>query len=475
MAAGGSTRTGCGQPALPAPGGGSKIARAVTFSTVQAGVGSKIARAGNFRTNGRLGHGTRPRDKVGPVALQTSLDSPAPVRSIANALSGWINRLGWVWVEGQIAQLTRRPGTQTVFLTLRDTAAEVSITLTCPRRVFDAVEPPVTEGARVVAHAKPTYYVPRGTLSLSADDIRPVGLGELLARLEQRRRLLAAEGLFDRELKRRLPFLPGVVGVVCGRSSAAERDVLENGRRRWPGVRIRVENTAVQGHDAARQVIEALGQLERDPQVDVIVIARGGGSVEDLLPFSDEGLIRAVASCRTPVVSAIGHEQDSPLLDLVADARASTPTDAAKLVVPDVGEEQTRVVQARDRGRQLVAAWLDREAHALGVLRSRPALAAPHSLIDDRERALHDLVDRGRRCLRHQLDRAGDDLTHRLARVRALSPLATLERGYAVLRSADGLVVRDADEVERGDRLGAQLARGRLDLTVDGSQRGDQS
>ncbi|HET7326405.1 MAG TPA: exodeoxyribonuclease VII large subunit [Nocardioidaceae bacterium] len=401
------------------------------------------------------------------MAMETSLEAPAPVRSIANALSGWINRLGWVWVEGQIAQLTRRPGTQTVFLTLRDTAAEVSITVTCPRRVFDAVEPPVTEGARVVVHAKPTYYVPRGTLNLSADDIRPVGLGELLARLEQRRRLLAAEGLFARELKRRLPFLPHVVGVVCGRNSAAERDVLDNGRRRWPGVRFRVENTAVQGHDAARQVIEAVGQLDRDPQVEVIVIARGGGSVEDLLPFSDEGLVRAVAACRTPVVSAIGHEQDSPLLDLVADARASTPTDAAKHVVPDVREEQARVLQARDRGRQLMRAWLDRETHALDVMRSRPALAAPFTAIDDRERGLHDFVGRGRRCLGHHLDRAGDDLAHQLARVRALSPLATLERGYAVLQGADGMAVRDATDVRAGDSLTAQLARGRIGVSVD--------
>jgi len=326
----------------------------------------------------------------------------------------------------------------------------------------------------VVVHAKPAYYVPRGTLSLTADDIRPVGLGELLARLEQRRRLLAAEGLFDRELKRTLPFLPRVVGVICGRDSAAERDVLDNGRRRWPGVRFRVENTAVQGHDAARQVIEALGQLERDPAVDVIVIARGGGSVEDLLPFSDEGLIRAVASCRTPVVSAIGHEQDTPLLDLVADVRASTPTDAVKHVVPDVREEQARVAQARDRARHLLRAWLDRESHALEVTRARPALAAPFSTLDEREQALRDVVDRGRRCLQHQLARAGDDVTHRLARVRALSPLATLERGYAVLQDADGVAVRDADQVDDGQLLTARLARGRLDVTVDARHPDDE-
>ncbi|MDP9444850.1 MAG: exodeoxyribonuclease VII large subunit, partial [Actinomycetota bacterium] len=294
------------------------------------------------------------------MAIETSAERPAPVRQIANALSAWINRLGWVWVEGQIAQLTRRPGTQTVFLTLRDSAADVSLVVTCPRRVFDTVDPPVLEGAQVVVHARPSYYVPRGTLSLTADDVRPVGLGELLARLERRRRLLAAEGLFDRALKRPLPFLPATVGLICGRRSAAERDVLDNSRRRWPGVRFRVENTPVQGPEAAREVIDALRRLDRDRDVEVVVIARGGGSVEDLLPFSDEGLVRAVAACRTPVVSAIGHEQDSPLLDLVADHRASTPTDAAKCVVPDVAEELHQIRQLRERSRQAVTALVER-------------------------------------------------------------------------------------------------------------------
>jgi exodeoxyribonuclease VII large subunit len=408
------------------------------------------------------------------MALETTVERPAPVRQIANALSGWIGRLGWVWVEGQIAQLTRRPNTQTVFLTLRDPVAEVSVPVTCARRVFDSVEPPITEGARVVVHARPHYYVPRGTLSLSADDIRPVGLGELLARIEQRRRLLAAEGLFDRALKRSLPFLPRTVGLVCGRNSAAERDVLENARRRWPGVRFRVENTAVQGYDAARQVIEALAALDRDDRVDVIVVSRGGGSVEDLLPFSDEGLVRAVAKCGTPVVSAIGHESDSPLLDLVADVRASTPTDAGKLVVPDVAEEYARVQHLRDRARTIVDAWLTREQHALAQTRQRPALAAPVTAIDDREAALRDTLDRARRCLRHHLDRAGDDTAHRLARVRALSPLATLERGYAVLQTRSGDVVRQAEQVAAGDALTATVARGRLDVTVDETHPADE-
>jgi exodeoxyribonuclease VII large subunit len=265
--------------------------------------------------------------------METSLEQPAPVRQVANAISGWVDRLGAVWVEGQIAQFNRRQGMNTVFLTLRDTVADISISLTCSRQVFDSLNPPMVEGASVVVHAKPSFYANRGTLSLHVRDIRMVGLGELLARIERRRQLLAAEGLFAVERKRRLPFLPGTVGLVTAPSSAAERDVLENGRRRWPAVRFAVRYAAMQGTTSAAEVIAALERLDRDPVVDVIVIARGGGSVEDLLPFSDEGLLRAVFAARTPVVSAIGHEPDSPLLDLVADLRASTPTDAAKLVV----------------------------------------------------------------------------------------------------------------------------------------------
>jgi exodeoxyribonuclease VII large subunit len=400
------------------------------------------------------------------VALDTSFDHPAPVRVIANAVTGYINRLGPVWVEGQVAQLTRRPNTSTVFLTLRDPLAEVSIQVTCARSVFDALAAPVTEGARVVVFAKFQYYVPRGTLSLVAKEIRPVGLGELLARLEQRRRLLAAEGLFEPARKRQLPFLPHLVGLVVGRDSAAESDVVDNARRRWPGVEFRIERAAVQGADSARQVIEALRVLDRDSHVDVIIVARGGGALEDLLPFSDEGLIRAVAACSTPVVSAIGHEEDQPLLDLVADLRASTPTDAAKHVVPDVTEEKALVRQLLDRSRGLVHHQVAREHDGLAALRARPALTQPGRLFDQQASVVAELTGRGRRSLHHHLARASDDLEHRLARVRSLSPLATLERGYAVVQTLDGEVVTDAAQVSPGIRIDAKLARGRLQATV---------
>lgn len=408
------------------------------------------------------------------VALDTSFDHPAPVRVIANAMTGYVNRLGAVWVEGQIAQLTRRPQTATVFLTLRDPLAEVSVQVTCPRSAFDALSAPVTEGARVVVFAKFQYYVPRGSLSLVAREIRPVGVGELLARLEQRRRLLAAEGLFEAVRKRRLPFLPQRIGLVVGRDSAAERDVVDNARRRWPGVQFRVEHALVQGHDSARQVIEALRVLDRDQQVNVIIIARGGGALEDLLPFSDEGLIRAVASAGTPVVSAVGHEEDQPLLDLVADLRASTPTDAAKCVVPDVVEEVTRVLDMRDRGRAVLDRLVEQEKAALVGLRARPALAQPHRLFDLQATLVEDLIARCRRSLDHRLVRASDDLDHRLARVRGLSPLATLERGYAVVSRPDGAVLTDAKLVGPGETVVARLARGRFRATVDAARPVEQ-
>jgi len=400
------------------------------------------------------------------VALQTSAEQPAPVRQIANAIAGWVDRLGSVWVEGQIAQVNRRPGMSTVFMTLRDAVADISVSVTCSRVLFDGLNPPLVEGASVVVHAKPLYYANRGTLSLSAREIRMVGLGELLAQLERRRQLLAAEGLFDQALKRSLPFLPTCVGLVTAPGSAAERDVLENARRRWPSVAFRTAYAAVQGPRAAAEVIEAFERLDRDPEVDVIVVARGGGSVEDLLPFSDEALIRAVHRRRTPVVSAIGHEQDAPLLDLVADARASTPTDAAKMVVPDVAEEARGVTWARDRVRALVAQLLDREEAGLTSLRSRPVLADPRSLIDGRSDEVTALVDRARRTLRHGLDRASDDVAHQAARARALSPLATLRRGYAVLQDAEGRVVTSVTEVEARDLLSVRVADGRIHVTA---------
>jgi exodeoxyribonuclease VII large subunit len=400
------------------------------------------------------------------MALETSPESPAPVRTIASAIADWVGRLGAVWVEGQVAQLNRRQGMATIFLTLRDAVADISLTVTASRAVVDALNPPLVEGASVVIHARPSFYANRGTLSLNAREIRMVGLGELLARLERRRQLLAAEGLFASELKRPLPFLPQRVGLVTAPDSAAERDVLDNARRRWPAVRFEVAYAAMQGPRAAAEVMEALDRLERNADVDVIVIARGGGSVEDLLPFSDEALIRAVAKLRTPVVSAIGHEPDTPLLDLVADWRASTPTDAAKRIVPDMAEELALVRQLRSRARTAVHHFLAREQAGLAGLRSRPSMADPRTLLDQRSAEVTLLLERARRTLGHRLDRAHDDIGHQLARARALSPLATLRRGYAVLQAADGGVVTSIADVAADQPLLVRVLDGRVHATV---------
>lgn len=399
-------------------------------------------------------------------APTTTAEHPWPVRTVAQKIAGWVARLGEVWVEGQVAQLTVRPGTPTVYLTLRDPAAAVSLSVTCSKAVYAEVAPPLTEGARIVVRARVEFYAARGSLRLRAAEIRPVGVGELLARLERLKAVLAAEGLFADDRKRPVPFLPRCVGLVTGRASAAERDVLENARARWPGVAFRVVNVAVQGPGAAGEVIEAVRALDAEPSVEVIVVARGGGSVEDLLTFSDEALCRAVAACRTPLVSAIGHETDAPLLDFVADVRASTPTDAGKRVVPDVGAEQRDLHIALGRLRRVIGGRVDREQQVVDSLRSRPVLARPLVLVDNRAVEVAGLRDRMRRCLGGRLDKATADVEHTLARVTALSPAATLGRGYAVVQRAAGQVVRRQADVADGDPLQVRVADGDFAVRV---------
>lgn len=398
------------------------------------------------------------------MTAKTSPEQPLPIRSVLQMVAQWIGKLGTVWAEGQITDLSSRGGT--VFLTLRDPVANVSARVTCPRNVYEATVPRPVDGARVVVLVKPDFWVNRGSFAFTALEIRPVGIGELLARLERLRQIIVAEGLANADRKRRLPFLPGTIGLICGRDSAAERDVLENARRRWPAVRFKVETVAVQGPYAVGEVTDALHRLDTDREIDVIVIARGGGSLEDLLPFSDESLVRAVSACRTPVVSAIGHEQDNPLLDLVADVRASTPTDAAKKVVPDVGEQLALVRQLRDRGRRVVVGRLDREASWVAAVRSRPSLADPVREIERRAEQAESLRDRARRCLTSSLDRAEDSLEHVRARLVTLSPAATLERGYAIVQLPSGEVVRLASSVTAGEELSVRFSDDRVDVTV---------
>jgi len=398
------------------------------------------------------------------MALTSSPEQPQPLRVVVTAVKDWIDRLGWVWVEGQVIEINRRAGSR-AYLTLRDKLSEDSVSLSVTQLVLETAGP-LAEGATVVAHVKPSFYRGRGSFSFSCDELRPVGEGRLLAQLEQRKRLLQAEGLFDPRRKHRLPFLPRAIGLVTGADSAAERDVVENARQRWPQVRIITAHTLVQGQHAAEQVMQAVRRLDTDPRVDVIVIARGGGSIEDLLPFSDEGLVRAVATCRTPVVSAIGHEQDMPILDLVADLRASTPTDAAKRIVPDVGEEIDRILQARSRLRQSVQTYLRRQHDGLVALRSRPVLAEPTATFGIHRDHVRTLRHRGQAAVTHRLAAERTGVEHLLARTRAMSPKATLERGYAILVDADRHALTSVSEVRVGDELHAYVADGQLTLAV---------
>jgi len=398
------------------------------------------------------------------MALETSAESPVPVRTVLQLVGGWVQRLGRVWVDGEIAELARRGGT--VFVTLRDPAAAVSVRVICTRTVFDSIRPAPAEGARVVVYAKPDFNATRGSFALTALDIRPVGVGELLARLEQLRHKLAAEGLFARDRKRPLPFLPREIGLICGRDSAAQRDVQRIAARRWPAVRFRVEQTAVQGSYAAGEVVQALRRLDSDPDVDVIIIARGGGSLEDLLPFSDEGLLRAVAASQTPVVSAIGHEQDVPLLDHVADLRAATPTDAAKRVVPDVAEQLDLIGGLRDRARRCVQGRIERELSWLTAMTSRPAIANPVREIERQQEQVALVTQRARVSLRAAITRAEDEVSHTRARLLALSPASTLKRGYAIVQHEDEQVVRDAAEVTEGEALTVRFAEGQIGVIV---------
>lgn len=399
-------------------------------------------------------------------ALETTAERPWPVRLLSSKIAEYVARMAPVWVEGQVVQLNRRPGAGIAFLTLRDTDADMSLPVSLTSGVLAATGTTLEEGARVVVHAKPVFWTKRGTLQLQADAVRAVGVGELLARIEHLKRILAAEGLFDASRKVPLPFLPRVVGLVCGRESKAEHDVVVNARARWPQVEFMIREVAVQGVGAVAQVSAAIAELDLDPRVEVIVVARGGGAVEDLLPFSNETLVRAAAACRTPLVSAIGHETDTPLLDLVADYRASTPTDAAKHVVPDVGEERARLTQARTRMRGALVHRLTREQHGLESLRSRPVLATPQRLVDVREQEVHRARDSARRALDLALTQAAARTGRLAAQVRALSPAATLERGYAVVQRADGAVLRDPADVQVGDALRVRVALGEVHATV---------
>ncbi len=403
-------------------------------------------------------------------ASDTTAEDPWPIRLLSLKISDYVDKMSVLWVEGQVVQVSRRPGQATAYLTLRDVDVDMSLNVTVRVTTLDAMSVPLAEGARVVVQAKPTFWTKRGTLQLDARQVRPVGVGELLARLEHLKRVLASEGLFDRERKRPLPFLPRKVGLICGRASAAEKDVVEIARRRWPAVQFEIRTVSVQGPNTVPEISAALRELDADRSVDVIVITRGGGSFEDLLPFSNEALVRAVAEALTPVVSAIGHDVDTPLLDFVADVRASTPTDAAKRIVPDVAEQRAAIEQTRLRVWRALTSRVHTERRLLVSLRSRPVMAEPRTMITIRRQELDALTDRAGQRLRSSLHRAGDQIEHLRAQVRALSPLSTLERGYAVVQHADGRIVMDRLDVDPDEVLRVRVARGDFGVRPVGEQ-----
>lgn len=418
-------------------------------------------RAADAAAVGVGGLDAAPREPAA-TAAGTTADNPWPLRLLSVKVGEYVARMSPIWVEGEMVQLNRRPGSGLAFMTLRDVDVDMSFSVPVRENVLRRLSIDLVPGARVVVHAKPTFWTKRGSLQLEADDVRPVGLGELLARLEHLKRVLTSEGLFDASRKKPLPFLPAVVGLICGRESAAERDVVVNAQRRWPSVRFEIREVAVQGDRAVREVSAALRELDGREDVDVIIVSRGGGSLEDLLPFSDEQLVRLVAGATTPIVSAIGHEVDTPLVDLAADVRASTPTDAAKRVVPDIRAEIDQLDLARSRLRTAVRGTLEREQSSLDAIRSRPVLDRPGSIVAGRADEVRARITLARTVIRARLDRADDEVRHISRQVRALSPLATLARGYAVVQDASGTIVREPDQAPVGTHLSVRVEGGRF-------------
>lgn len=396
-------------------------------------------------------------------------DNPRSLAWVVNAVKGWVERCGAIWVQAQVIEITRR-SSPTQFLTLRDPIEEISASATCHRRVLDAAGP-IETGMTVTALIRPTVWSRTGRLSFEISEITPTGEGQLLAQLERRKRLLEAEGLFDVTLHRPIPVLPRGIGLITGAGSDAERDVQRHATLRWPAARFVVHNTRVQGPMAAQQIIAALADLDADPTVDVIVIARGGGPLEDLLPFSDEALVRAVYATRTPVVSAIGHDRDNPILDLVADLRASTPTDAGKLIVPDAAEQSQAIETARAQLRQAVTRFIDVEIGHLSQIRSRPVMVNPAATLDIAVERLDSTLQRLRLATHRVLDAESRDVNHMLERVRAMSPKATLDRGYAILADTEGDSITSVNDTNARANLLVYLSDGTLSVTVDSLDR----
>lgn len=385
------------------------------------------------------------------------------VSRLGQIMADWIARLGPVWVEGQVAEINTR-GALT-FVDLRDVDGESRVKLYARGNAVSAVEPAIEQGSRVLAQVKADWWKNRGSLQFQILQIRLVGLGELMARLEALRAQLEADGLFEPARKKPIPFLPRRIGLICGKNSDAKHDVVENAKRRWPDAEFDVREVKVQGATAVKEVSQSLTELDAIDDIDVIVIARGGGSFEDLLPFSDESLIRLIARAETPIVVAIGHEEDRPLVDYVADYRASTPTDAARRIVPDVFEETAYINNALDRGRSLIDSFISEALYQIAAVRAKPALANPTVLIDQRINENSAIRAMLTAKVQNVIDVATTDVRGIKSTLRALSPQGTLDRGFAIMRDSGGAVIKSITDVSSGDKLRIKVSDG--DITVE--------
>ncbi len=400
------------------------------------------------------------------IAIGKDPDHPFTVQQlserVANAVKGWGN----AWVEGEIIKFQAKAGGH-AYPQLRDLATGSTISLVIFNGVLVSAGEEFKDGDRVLVSGNMDYYVARGTLSLKVSSIKKVGLGVLMAEIEARRAKIYAEGLADPSKKKKLPFLPGVIGLITAENSDAEKDVRQNILLRWPEAVIKMANVSVQGEECAPSVIAALKKMDADPEVEVIIITRGGGGFLDLVGFSDEALVRAVAACETPVISAIGHENDRPIIDDVADLRASTPTDAAKRVVPDVVDERRKISESLERMKSIIGSYLGHQVTLIQQIRQHPLLKDPHAYLiqrsDDLTRALGELRD----DLDYKLDRQSTDLANKKSLLRSLSPQSTLDRGYAVVRDSEGKVITDPKMAKSGTLLKLRVAKGDLDATAN--------
>jgi exodeoxyribonuclease VII large subunit len=391
--------------------------------------------------------------------------TPWSVSNFTSSLKDWITKLGNVWVEGQISQIS--PKKDVFFGELRDLVADKGFSIHSRRPDVLNTISELAAGDRVVALVHPDFWERSGKTSMDVLAIRKVGLGELLERIERLRQQLIKEGLTLAERKQPLPFLPNLIGLITGANSDAEKDVLQNAKLRWPEVRFKIQHTPVQGDKAAAEIIKAIQALDADSEVDVIILTRGGGSFQDLLVFSDEQVVRAVANCKTPIVSAIGHENDRPLTDEVADFRASTPTDAAKNVVPDVVDERKKISIALERIALRVVGYVQNQLELIAGIRTRPVFANPFTIVDERSLNITQLLSTLQSQTKNFLDKEQLQIAGLRGQVRALSPKLTLDRGYAVVRNLKDGLVTDPKKVSKGEKLKITLSGGDLGVTAD--------